>query len=135
MPISDSVCKAPAPSAGRFTLANLVLGPISVKFQNWTYVQDTVLFLHNESFWRVFNTVCMGLWTRVVTAVPCPTLVEVALGGHNPSHSGPVGGQRGKSRWTHLRQERCSGCMLHLHAAVHSTRSLRNIVQDLGGVL
>lgn len=44
MPISDSVCKALVPGAGRFTLANLVLGLISIKFQNWTYAQDTVLF-------------------------------------------------------------------------------------------
>ena len=84
MPISDSLWKALAPSARRFTLANLFLGPISVKFQNWTYAQDTVLFLYNESFWRIFNIVCMGLWTGVATAVPCPPLVEVALGGHNP---------------------------------------------------
>ena len=44
MPISDSVCKVLTPGPGRFTLANLVLGPISIKFQNGTYAQDTVLF-------------------------------------------------------------------------------------------
>ena len=34
MSISGSVRKAPAPGPGRFTLANLVLGPISLKFQH-----------------------------------------------------------------------------------------------------
>lgn len=135
MSISGSVRKAPAPGAGRFTLANLVLGPISLKFQHWTYVQDTSF----SAQWVILEDFQYCMHGIMDTSRHCcplsPTGWKLPWEGINPSHSGPVGGQRGKSRWTHLRQERCSGCMLHLHAAVHSTHGLRNIVQDLGGVL
>lgn len=112
----------------------ILLGPISIKFQNWTYAQDTVLFLYNESFWRIFNTVCMGLWTGVATAVPCPPLVEVALGGHTPHIQALQVVRRGKSSWPTWGRSCCSGWMLLLHE-LSTTRSPQKYCADLGGVV
>lgn len=76
-------------------LANLVLGPVRINFPSWTHTErESVLFLQNESFWRLFNTVCMGLWTGVITTVPISHWLKLPWEGVTPSLSGTAGSQR-----------------------------------------